>query len=151
MFWRVVLTVVVSWTGLCIIFDLLQIEIGRKWGGSDGRVIRIRPQVRKKPVSTCGVCVCVLLWPAGLLLVNVNDVLHQQVSLQAIDSVTVKDHLVPAGRAAKAPSCGQGCGAAVLPQRVGGLKGQTIRRWLKKFGLIFNIQSACRKFNISQW
>lgn len=63
--------------------------------------------------------------PGGLLLsVDVNDVLHQQVSLQAVHSMAVQDHLVAAGRAAEAATARSDAGGAarLRPQRVGCLQ-----------------------------
>ncbi|TNN85381.1 hypothetical protein EYF80_004403 [Liparis tanakae] len=53
----------------------------------------------------------------------VQDVLHQQVPLQAVDPVAVQRHLVAARRAAKASAAvGRAGGAAALPQGVGRLE-----------------------------
>lgn len=38
---------------------------------------------------------------ADFLFVDVDDVLHQQVSLQAVDAVAVQHHFMSAGRAAE--------------------------------------------------
>lgn len=57
------------------------------------------------------------------MFVNVDDVLHQEVPLQAIDTMSVQDDLVPARRAAKTAPGGHGGGAPGLPQRVRGLEG----------------------------
>lgn len=40
--------------------------------------------------------------PAGFLFEHINDVLNQQVPLQAVDTVPVQDHLVSAGWASEA-------------------------------------------------
>lgn len=53
-----------------------------------------------KPVSDAGVTQGGTV-PGGLLLVDVNDVFHQQVPLKAVDPVSVQNHLMSTGRAAK--------------------------------------------------
>lgn len=62
--------------------------------------------------------------PGGLLLSeHVQDVLHQQVPLQAVDPVAIQHHLVPARGAAEASAAGaRAGGAAGTPQRVGCLE-----------------------------
>lgn len=64
--------------------------------------------------------------PGGLLLpVDIYDVLHQQVPLQAVDAVPVQHHLVAARRAAETAAADDRSGqAAGLTQRVGGLGGE---------------------------
>ena len=42
--------------------------------------------------------------PAAVLFVHVDDVLHQQVPLQSINTVPVQDHLMATGRAAETTS-----------------------------------------------
>jgi len=64
--------------------------------------------------------------PGALLLVDVDDVLHQQVPLQPIDTVTVQQHLVTTRRAPEpAP---RNHAAPALPVRVGSLGGGDARR-----------------------
>lgn len=61
--------------------------------------------------------------PGAALLVHVNDVLHQQVPLQAIDTVSVQNHLMSAGWAAET-TAGRHSGATPCRQvRVGRLQG----------------------------
>lgn len=59
--------------------------------------------------------------PSWLLLsVDVYDVLHQQIPLQAVDSVAVQHHLMATGWTAETTSSGSDArGASGLPQRVG--------------------------------
>lgn len=57
---------------------------------------------------------------ADFLLVDVDDVLHQQVPGQAVHTVAIQDHLVPAGRAAEAAAVHQHGGAGL---EQGGLQG----------------------------
>ena len=73
--------------------------------------------------------------PGGLLLsVQVDDVLHQQVPRQAEDSVAVQHHLVTARRTAK-PTATEGAagGPAGLPQRVGCLDEEKVRKCFRSF------------------
>lgn len=58
------------------------------------------------------------LLPVASLLVHVDDVLHQQVPLQSVHSMSVQNHLMSAGRAAE-PTSGCHCGAA--PRRQVGI------------------------------
>lgn len=58
--------------------------------------------------------------PGGLLLsVDVDNVLHQQVPLEAIDSMAVQHHLMAARRTAKATATGRRTGGTTgMPQRI---------------------------------
>ena len=57
--------------------------------------------------------------PGGLLLsVDVDDVLHKQVPLQAVHSVAVQHHLMAARRTAEAAAVRHAGGTTGLPNRV---------------------------------
>lgn len=68
-------------------------------------------------------CVQVCALPGAPLFIHVDDVLHQQVPLQSVNSVSVQDHLMSTGRAAET-AAGRECGAASRRQvGIGRLQG----------------------------
>lgn len=64
-----------------------------------------------------GLCSPCRFSPPGCLVeflfVDVNDVLHQQVSLQAVDAVAIQHHVVSAGRTPETPAVYKHGGSSV--------------------------------------
>lgn len=58
--------------------------------------------------SPCGIVVV-----ADFLLVDIDDVLHQQVSLQAVDAVAIQHHFMSAGRTPETTAVHQHGGASL--------------------------------------
>lgn len=80
----------------------------------------LQTPVRSHHTSACCLCSPRLLVEvvADFLLVDVDDVLHQQVPLEAVDSVAIQHHLVSAGRTAETPAVHEHGGASLEQRRL---------------------------------
>lgn len=101
-------------------------HLSSRWRRREGAAERERERkhlqtpVRSHHTSACCLCSPRLLVEvvADFLLVDVDDVLHQQVPLEAVDSVAIQHHLVSAGRTAETPAVHQHGGASLEQRRL---------------------------------
>lgn len=69
--------------------------------------------------------------PGGLLLVDVNDIFHQQVPLKPVDPMSVQNHFVSAGWATESAPGGHSATSSCGQVRVRGLFSPSKKRGIE--------------------